>query len=267
MHTSQSDQSRRHHNSANYVAALFENDDTFGKAVQALHRIGIVRATLVAAARSAKRMTALAERYGVDWTDSAIRENGMLAEFARITGREEQPAASLQEELVERGVDADRARTFDERLGGSNVLLMVPGANNAAALEILARAGADLGFKNGAGLVKTIPLRSETIEVVKRIVVDAEVRVRTDVIVERKTFEIELTREELVIERTDRLIDGSPLEVIRIPLKHDEAIIDKQTIVTSEVLVRTEFYVDHSVVTEELRHEELVVADPRQTTS
>jgi uncharacterized protein (TIGR02271 family) len=62
-----------------------------------------------------------------------------------------------------------------------------------------------------------------------------------------------------VIERTVHGPDGSDVRTLRIPLKHEEAIISKRTIVTEDVVVRTEQFVDIQHIEETVRHEVLHV--------
>ncbi len=142
------------------------------------------------------------------------------------------------------------------------MLLIVPEDAPAAALGALVRHRADLG----TGVLQyVIPLRAERLAVTKHAVVESEVVVRTDVISEVRTFEVTVEREEFVIERRRFGADGRPgeLETTRIPLRHEEVTLTKRTVVTEEVDVRKERFVEVERVGGTVRHEELrVEADP-----
>ena len=88
-----------------------------------------------------------------------------------------------------------------------------------------------------------------------------EVTVRTEVIVETTWLEVRLEREEYVIERRDLSIDGAPVVVTRIPLKHEEAFVQKRVVVTNEVVVRPERVVESSTIREDLRNETFRIHD------
>ncbi len=138
------------------------------------------------------------------------------------------------------------------------MLLIVPEEAPAAALGTLIRHRADLG----TGVLQyVIPLRAERLSVSKHAVVENEVVVRTDVISEVRTFEVPVEREEFVIERRRFAADGRPgeLETIRIPLRHEEVTITKRTVLTEQVDVRKERFVEIERVGGTVRHEELRV--------
>ena len=226
-------------------AAVLADDSFVEAAVRELESIGYERANVAVASRSSRRAAALARDLNIEALSSPL---------------------GVRDEFVARGIDLDRAAYFDEQLANGGVALVIEhGDRDAAALSCLVRLGADLGMHNAAGLVATIPLRRETLDVRKNVVIDNEVVIRTDVVTEKRVLEIELVREELVIERTNGASGAS--DIIRIPLKHEEAILDKRVIVTAEVDVRTEQHVDSSVVEETVSYEVLRIEDPTNTTA
>jgi len=243
--------------------ALFGSNEALGEAVTALARIGRSRESLAVAARSAKTIELLEHDLGVARIDAGIRHDGVLADFARATGqREPAPADALGQELTRRGIDAGRAAYFDERVRNGATLLLVPTRDDdERALAILTARGADLGLANGPGLFRTLQLRREVLDVGKHAVVSNEVVVRTEIVVERKHIELELEHEEFVIERRDPRMPAAPPEITRIPLRHEEAIVRKETYVTGEVTVRTEQRVEVAAIDETLQHEVLRVDD------
>jgi uncharacterized protein (TIGR02271 family) len=171
----------------------------------------------------------------------------------------EPTGGGLAQALLAHGVDADRAIHFASALG-EGVLLVMPGSEvTPESVGVLIAARADLGLANMGGIEHVIPLRAEQLRIDKSVVVTSEVTVRTDVITEMQSYDVELTREEFVIERTVHGPDGSDVRTLRIPLKHEEAIISKRTIVTEDVVVRTEQFVDIQHIEETVRHEVLHV--------
>lgn len=90
-----------------------------------------------------------------------------------------------------------------------------------------------------------------------------EVKLRKDVITEKKTVEVPVTREELVIERTPA--SGEPAgeigtdKEIRVPLSEERARVEKQPVVNEEVRVGKRQVQRTEHVSNSVRHEELRV--------
>lgn len=246
------------------VAALFADDERASEAVTELARMGVLRTSIALGTRSSRRLDSLVERNGTERIDSAVRHTGMFAELQRVTsGRETAAPDAFSRELAARGVDEERARYFEGALDDARVLVVIPGdAIDAERLAVLGAHGADFGLENGSGLDHVVPLRREIVDVSKRVVVTSEIAVRTEIVSERRVIELELEREEFVIERRDPRDPGAAVEITRIPLRHEEASIVKSTIVTAEVDVRTETTIDASRIEEIVRHEVLRVDDP-----
>lgn len=247
------------------VAAQFVDDDVVSDTITELARLGVARKSIWLGTQSRKRLDALVERNGSSSLDSAVRHVGMFADFARATGqREPDHPEDLNDDLVRHGVDRDRADGFVRNLGEDGILLVLEGdAVDEARLAVLVSAGADLGLANRSGTEKIIPLRREVIDVAKRVVKTAEIVFRTEIVHERRMLEIELEREDFVIEHRDLSSPDVPIRTTRIPLRHEEASIVKTTVLTGEVIVRTEMIVDRSHVDEAIRYEVLDIDDPR----
>lgn len=247
--------------------AVFTSEAALSQAIAELARIGLARETIAVAARSGKALDTFVRELGVARIDTGVHHDGVFADLARATGqREATPADALARDLVERGIDVGRAQYFDGRVRAGSFLVVLPTHDEEpAALETLAAHGADLGLANASGLIETIVLRREVLDVGTVAVVTSEVVVRTEIVLERKVIELDLEREDFVIERRDPRTPNAPAEITRIPLRHEEAIIRKETFVTGEVHVRTEQIVDSSVVEETLRHEVLRVDESPNT--
>lgn len=251
------------------VAALFADDDRASEAITELARSGVLRTSMALGTRSSRRLDALTERNGTDRIESAVKHTGVFAELQRVTsGRETAPADAFAKELVTRGIDDERAAYFDRALDDACVLLVLRAdAVDPARISVLATKGADFGLENHSGLDEVVPLRREVLDVSKRVVVTAEVVVRTEIVSERRIIELDLEREEFVIERRDPRDPQAEVTITRIPLRHEEASIVKTTFVTGEVAVRTEASIDSSRIEEIVRHEVLRVDDPRRDVS
>ncbi len=247
------------------LAALLPDDESASQAVTELARLGVVRSAIALGVHSARRLDSLCERNGTARIEAGVRHTGVFAELARATGaREAAPADAFLNDLGARGIDIDRAQYFAGELDDRRVLLILDAdAVDEPRTTVLIKYGADFGLENRAGLAETVPLRREILDVSKRTVVTAEVVVRTEIVTERRVVELDLEREEYVIERRDLLDPRAPVEVTRIPLRHEEASITKTTVVTGEVTVRTETLVDRSRIDEVMKHEVLRVDDPR----
>ncbi|GAC1406085.1 MAG: YsnF/AvaK domain-containing protein [Candidatus Velthaea sp.] len=244
------------------VVALFDDESKVRAAIAELTRSGLVRDTIALGVRSGKRMQALNDEFGTAPLQRAVQHTGLFTEFARVAGVHEANETKQREELLPRGVDEERAEYFDRALSGDRILLVFDAAAmTAERLSILTRMRADLGLANGPGIVDTIPVRAEVLDISKRVVVQNEITIRTEVISERRIIEVELMREEVVIER--RSAAGDAPEIIRLPTKHEEVRVEKHTVVTDEVIVRTDQFVETVAVEEIVRHEVVTIDDPR----
>ena len=112
---------------------------------------------------------------------------------------------------------------------------------------------------------EVIPLKSEELDVNKRVVVDEKVITKKPV-KETKTIEVQLNREEIEsIERRPPSIESegeaqypiqSP-EKIKIPLRREEAQVTKKPYVKEEVVVKKKTVTDRKEITEEVTSEVL----------
>ena len=112
---------------------------------------------------------------------------------------------------------------------------------------------------------EVIPLKSEELDVNKRVVVDEKVIIKKPV-KETKTIEVQLNREEIEsIERRPPSIESegeaqypiqSP-EEIKIPLRREEAQVTKKPYVKEEVVVKKKTVTDRKEITEEVTSEVL----------
>jgi len=93
---------------------------------------------------------------------------------------------------------------------------------------------------------RTLELREEQLRATTKPVQAGEVEIRKDVVEEKQTLEVPVTREEVVIERhpvnradADRSTAGEigSGETIRIPVREERVELDKQTVVTEEIEV------------------------------
>lgn len=245
---------------ATTTAARFTDPAAAGEAVVELVRLKTSPQRLRVAMRDARAQRAFATRYGIaELPHPSAGRSGIAAAFERITATESEAGRpTVSDALVGAGFERERAGALERALGEGDVLLIVPEDAPAAALGALVRHRADLGT---GVLQHVIPLRAERLAVGKHAVVENEIVVRTDVISEVRTFEVPVEREEFVIERRRFDADGRPgeLETIRIPLRHEEVVVTKRTVVTEEVDVRKERFVEVERVSGTVRHEELWV--------
>ena len=123
----------------------------------------------------------------------------------------------------------------------------------------------------------TIPLMAENLEVVKHVTED-DIHITKEPVKETKTVEIELTREEISIERrpvqkdsysgltsvqsNEQNPNASPIDgpvetrtVISIPLKREEPVITKTPYVKEEIVVKKKPVSETKSVTEDITYE------------
>ena len=112
---------------------------------------------------------------------------------------------------------------------------------------------------------EVIPLKSEELDVNKRVVVDEKVITKKPV-KETKTIEVQLNREEIEsIERRPPSIESeaeaeypiqSP-EEIKIPLRREEAEVTKKPYVKEEAVIKKKAFTDTKEITKDVTSEEL----------
>jgi stress response protein YsnF len=131
-------------------------------------------------------------------------------------------------------------------------------------------------------LQTTPPLREEELVVHKHSVQRGEVHIRRDVVVVKRTIEVSLRREELVIERYDgpsadsgqlgpdpspgsvasELRGLQPGQVVRLVLLEEEPVIEMRGVAYEEVAIGKTLVPDTREVTADVRREELRVDNP-----
>jgi uncharacterized protein (TIGR02271 family) len=111
----------------------------------------------------------------------------------------------------------------------------------------------------------TIHLKKEEVHPRKESHEAGEVRVRKDVVTEHKTFDVPVTKEEVVIERhpvSRKAGSGetvSPQGEIRVPLREEQVRVEKDTVVNEEVSIGKRAVTDTKHVAADAKREELHV--------
>ena len=119
---------------------------------------------------------------------------------------------------------------------------------------------------------RTVQLKEEELRVGKREVEAGGIRLRKIVRTERVNQPVDLKREEIVIERvpaTGEQVPGDASfqdEDIYIPLRREEAVVQKQARVREQVRVGKKTETEHQNVSEELHKEELEVEHEEEHT-
>lgn len=104
-------------------------------------------------------------------------------------------------------------------------------------------------------------LRKEELDVAKNKVQKGEVEISKEIIEEKKSVDVPVTHEEVVLERrslNDEVTD-SPItdeETIRIPVSEERVDVGKHTVVTGEISAHKRVIEDTKHVDETLKHEE-----------
>src|SRR3954447_17329891 len=180
-------------------------------------------------------------------------------------------------------LDQDRSDYYYRGIGGGGALVSVraDSGRQQEARRILQDCGADLresGFESSRSNVANtgsnvrniadqdyrVQLRGEMLQAHKERVNRGEVRLRKDVVTENRSIEVPVTREELVIERTD-VSGGTPTgeigsdQEIRVPLSEERVSVEKTPIVTGEVRVGKRQVQENRTVSDNVRHEEVRV--------
>lgn len=119
------------------------------------------------------------------------------------------------------------------------------------------------GDRCDGGQAARLQLREEQLHIHKHLMVAGEVRVRKEVRTEHRTIEVPVSREEIVIERLApaeapvTAADFAPGEVIRIPLREEQVVVEKRPVVREEVRVGKRVVQETERVDGEVRKEEV----------
>jgi len=187
-------------------------------------------------------------------------------------------AGGLLGALVGMGVPEEDAKHFDQGFRAGGTLVTVNAGNRAEeARNCLYETGADLGsVGRGMGAsaaaagrspkladdTQSLQLREEELRAEKQQVKAGEVRVRKEVVSEKRTLEVPVTREEVVIERRPaaegQKASGSIEEgdEIRIPVMDEEVHVEKTPVVREEVNLKKRQVQSTQEVSDTVRREE-----------
>jgi uncharacterized protein (TIGR02271 family) len=186
--------------------------------------------------------------------------------------------AGIAGALIGLGIPEEEAKFYEQELKSGRTIVTVKAGNRAEeARDILyrhggysmenapatrtqafARATAADELKEG----RTVELKEERLNPRKTPVQTGEVKVRKDVVTERKTVDVPVRREEVVVERRpasgQRARAGSIRggEEIRIPVREERVTVEKEPVVREEVRVGKRNVTDTQKVSGTVRREE-----------
>ena len=180
-------------------------------------------------------------------------------------------AGGLIGALLGMGIPEEEARYYERGFREGGILVTVDAAaRKAEARRILLDAGADFGAgATGRPTLdddhERIELREEELRASKERVKAGEVRVRKEVVTDKKTIDVPVTREEVTMERrsvdrpatSDTLTDAS----IDVPVFEERVTAGKEARVVEELELGKTRHTDTKRVTDTVRREEFDVED------
>jgi uncharacterized protein (TIGR02271 family) len=110
----------------------------------------------------------------------------------------------------------------------------------------------------------TLQMKEEQLNIAKKWVQTGDVKIHRENFTEEKSFTVPVTREELVIEKTELASDGpehkdAPTEVIRIPLSEEQVEFTKHRVTLEDVSIYKQHIEDIQHIEETLKREEAKV--------
>ena len=148
-----------------------------------------------------------------------------------------------------------------ERMDGDRLYVGQSGLQHFSGAGM--QAGASAGMTGGThdeGAAR-VPLMEERLNVETRPVEMGEVEVRKDVVSERVDVPVELTRDDVRVrqEKVERPVAEGEAAfqegTIRVPVRGEEAVVEKQAVVTGEVLIDRERTTQRENVSDTVRRE------------
>jgi uncharacterized protein (TIGR02271 family) len=106
-----------------------------------------------------------------------------------------------------------------------------------------------------------IQLFGEVLRVRKEKVDSGEVHVRKESVTRMETVQVPVTREQLVVERSDESGRTAPENSIRVPLSEERVHIDKDTVLREEYKVGKREVMQNESVSDRVRRERLLIDD------
>ncbi len=160
-------------------------------------------------------------------------------------------------------VDGDRV--FVQESGGGRELrdgdaLTAPRSTLAGQQSAATGQGRELAAQQEAGAVR-IPVAEERLHVEKHEVELGQVQVHKSVVEEPVEVPVELRREEVHVERRDvgdrPATDAGLFQegTIRVPVRGEEAVVEKEAVITGEVVIGKERVREQQEVTDTVRRE------------
>ncbi|TDM40847.1 YsnF/AvaK domain-containing protein [Macrococcoides goetzii] len=127
----------------------------------------------------------------------------------------------------------------------------------------------DLRDRNDISDDEKIQLHEERLRVNKDVVQSGEVTIDKNVVSERQEFDVPVSHDEVTIERrkvNETVADGHfdndlDEETIRVPLTEERVSIEKENVVSEELLIKKNRVTDTEHVSEEVRREEVEIDD------
>jgi len=176
-------------------------------------------------------------------------------------------AGGLAGALIGMGIPEEEAHYYERGFREGGILVTVDAAaRKAEARRILLNAGADFGPTQDYPSIEgedreSIELREEELRASKERVKAGEVRVRKEVVTDKKTIDVPVTREEVVVER--HAVSGRPAsgdvgkeDEIRVPLTEEKVRVEKTPVVKEEITLGKRQVQDTERVQDTVRREE-----------
>ena len=185
-------------------------------------------------------------------------------------------ATDFEASLTGFGIPSARARELAGEIGrGGAIVTVNPGGRERQATEILERYHGHVRHEDATAEQAAeatnkpqtevepghIQLFGEVLRVHKQRVDHGEVRVRKESVTEMRTVEVPVTREQLVVERSERASPGERGGEIRIPLNEEQVSVDKETALLGEYRAGKRETTGTENVEGQVRREKLVVDD------
>ncbi|MCG1010741.1 YsnF/AvaK domain-containing protein [Salinicoccus sp. ID82-1] len=195
----------------------------------------------------------------VDDEPSDGRNTGVVDNsYGDVTGVSEGATAGTVGAFAATGRDRDTSLTDDSYADAGGV----SGVADTRTNDDYAATGRD---RNTASDEETMALREERLRFEKENVQTGEVDVDKHVETERQEFDVPVERDEVTVERRPvddkRPADDSAFiegeDSIRIPVNEERVNVDKESVVSEEVVIKKDKVKDKAHVSEEVRHEEV----------
>ena len=201
----------------------------------------------------------------VDTVVNSLHDAGFQDSQIAIDSQEK-GTQHIEETLVDMGMPTFVAQTYEQALEAGKLTVLVRADERQDDVINILRmnTGDSIWYPGGYETrQQVVPVREERLQPTRYQMVSGEVRIRRRIILEEKTFTVQVAREEITVENlsfaenaflselppdsNSNIIHLNPGDTIRLPVREEQVFVEKRPIIKEEVVLT-------KLVTQDMQH-------------